>query len=311
MAIYANTVIQDALALIDVVSPGEAADSWWSSLATRLLNGMLLEWSKKGYYNPQQALYELYPTITKDYFTVGIDDSLKTLSNTTYSIVATLDANGTYYRTLTTVDGKVYTKYSTTGAGSTYSLLVTADSTGTFYQINAGYSEKQVGDIPVNFSTVLAVQIDLGTVVYNPKQVTLTEYQSISVKQTQSAPSLYAYDFQQPIGKIYFWPKALPNMKLRIVGQPSIAAITNNQSKIALDDSMYTAILYNLAAKLYPFLKRDNGIDQEIVYMAKTALSAVRSKSVVMRSKHQISPFGGAAVQAQDYFTSALSTVNS
>ena len=308
MSIYANTVIQDALALIDVVAPGEDADPWWSQLGVRLLNGMLSEWSLKGYYNPKQITAELYPTTTEDYFTVGVDDSLKTLSNTTYSITATVDPAGTYYQSSSTVAGKTYLKYSTTGAGTTYSLVVNADTAGTFYRVNGGYAEKVVGDIPVLFSSVLAVQLDLGTVVYNPRQVSLAEYMAISVKQSQSTPAVYAYDMQMPIAKLYFWPKALTNLKLRIVGQPSISAIANNQATLDVDQSLYTAILYNLAAKLYPFLKRDNGVDQEIIYQAKTAMSAIRSRAVAMTSKHQVVPFGGASAPAQDYWTSALNT---
>lgn len=306
MAIYANQVIQDALALIDVVTPGETADPWWSELGTRLLNGMLGEWSAKGYYNPNQDLYEITLSEAKPYITFGIDDSLKTLSNTKYSIVETVDVNGTYYKS---INGDI-TKYSTVGTGTTYSLVVTADTNGTFYQINGGYSEKMVGDVPVNFSTLDAVQLDLGPVVYSPRRVTLAEYQSISVKQTQSPPSVYAWDYQTPVSKLYFFPRALPGMKLRVVGQPTIASVTNSQSIVPINDMYYTALLYNLACKLYPFLKRDNGIDQEIVYMAKTSVSALRSRTMVMKSRHVACPYKGQETLASDIWNSPLNTIS-
>lgn len=310
MGIKANNIIQDALALIDVVAPGEDADKYWSELATRMLNGMLGEWSQKGYYNPTQAFSTLQATTTKDYFTLGIDDSLRTLSEDTYSIVETLDPAGTYYKYLNTVDGKTYTKYSNVGSGSTYSLVLTLDSAGTFYAINGGYAEKQVGDIPVNYAVLQSVNVDLGTVVYTPTRVSLAEYQSMSVKQTQSAPLFYAWDFQQPVSKLYFWPKLLPNMKLRVVGQPTIQSITNTQSTLDIDEIYYSALVFNLATKLYPFLKRDNGIDQELVYNAKASVTALRSKVRVLTSKRQTVPYGGGAYPAQDYFTSVLNTVN-
>lgn len=311
MGIKANNIIQDALALIDVVAPGEDADKWWSELAVRMLNGLLGEWSQKGFYNPGQSFSSMSPTTTKDFFTLGIDDSLRTLSNETYDIVATLDVAGTYYRSVSTIDGKQYTKYLHTGAGSTYSLVVTQDTAGTFYRINDGYGEKQVGDIPVNYGTLQAVQVDLGTIVYNPTRVSLAEYQSMSVKQTQSAPVYYAWDFQQPVSKLYFWPKLLPNMKLRVVGQPTIEAVTNTQSTIDIDETYYTAILFNLACKLYPFLKRDTGIDQELVYNARASVTALRSKVRVLTSKRQTVPYGGGAYPAPEYFNSVLNTVNS
>jgi len=311
MAVYANDIIQDALATIDVVAPGEPADPWWNALAIRLLNGLLKEWSLKGIYNPTQTFEQMFPTVTTDYFTVGVDSSIRTLSTITYAITETADPAGTYYKSIKIVGNKQVISYSTTGAGTTYSLVVNADSTtaGTFYVVNGGYSQKAIGDIPVVFSSIYSVQLDLGTVVYTPTRITLEEYMGISVKQTQSTPAVYAYDYQLPMGRLYFWPKALPNLTLRIVGQASIDAITNNQSVIPLDDSMYTALLWNLAAKLYPFLKREGGIDQEIIYQAKTAMSAIRSRNLAMRSKHVRVPFAGTSAPAADYWVSPLNTV--
>lgn len=309
MAVYANDIIQDALATIDVVAPGEPADPWWNKLAIRLLNGLLKEWSLKGIYNPTQTFEQMFPTVTADYFTVGVDASVRTLSTITYTIIETADPAGIYYKSIKTVGNKQVISYNTTGAGTTYSLVVNADTAGTFYVVNGGYSQKAIGDIPVVFSSIYSVQLDLGTVVYTPTRITLEEYMGISVKQTQSTPAVYAYDYQLPMGKLYFWPKALPNLTLRIVGQASIDAITNNQSTIPLDDSMYTALLWNLAAKLYPFLKREGGIDQEIIWQAKTAMSAIRSRNLAMRSKHVRVPFAGTSTPAADYWVSPLNTV--
>lgn len=311
MSIYANTVIQDALALIDVVAPGEAADEWWGQLGVRMLNGLLKEWANKGYYNPKLSFYEFSPTEnSKNYYTVGINDNLKTLSNIKYSIVETLSPTGTYYKSVNTINDEDYVKYSTTGTGSTYSLVVTEDTAGTFYQINGGYAQKEVGDIPVDFANIMSVQVDLGTVVYTPRIVSLEEYLSISVKQTQSTPMVFAYDFQKPIGKLYFWPKLLGNLKIRVIGQPTIEAVSNIQSTIELDESLYTAILFNLAAKLYPFLKREAGIDKEIIYQAKTAVESLRSKMMIARSRHVAVPYAGQNRPSADYWTSPLNTVN-
>lgn len=305
MAIYANTIIKDALSLVDVTAPGEDPEAYWTELSVRLLNGLLSEWALKGIYNPNNLVAEFYPTTTKDYFTLGTDDSITLSSPVKYSITATVDTNGKYYKS---VNGNI-TKYSTVGSGSTYSLVVTEDTAGTFYQIAGGYTQLLVGDIPNNFANIVDIQVDLGTVVYNPKRISVSEYMSISIKQTQSVPQVYAWDYQQPISKIYFWPKLLTNLKIRVIGQPTIEQVASNMSNIPIDRMYYNAILYNLAASLYPFLKSDKGIDQEIIYKAKSAVMGLKSRVLAMTSKRVNCPFGGDAVPATDYWISPLNTV--
>lgn len=306
MAIYANTVIQDALALVDVVSPGEAADPWFSKLAVRLLNGLLSEWALKGYYNPTQLFAEYTANGSADFYTIGIDDSLVTINDTKYTVVGTPDIFGTYYLSVSN-DGLV-TKYSTTGTGTRYSLVVNQDTNGTYYAISGGYSQKITGNIPVNIANIQSIQVDLGSIVYQPRQVTLEEYLSISVKDTTAPPTVYAWDFQQPISKLYFWPKPLTNMNIRVVGSASIASIANTQSNIEIDQMYYTALLYNLATKIYPFLKRDAGMDPQMIYLAKTSVSGLRSRTQAMRSRHVTVPYGGNS-GASDYWRSALNSV--
>jgi hypothetical protein len=301
--IQANQVIQDALAMIDVVSPGEDADPWFAQIACRILNGMLGEWSSTGLYNPKQIAAEFYPTTVKDYFELGIDD-MRVLSNTRLSVVATEDPVGTYYRS---VDGTVVA-YKTTGIGTTYSLVVNADTEGMYYQINGGYSQRRVGDIPVNFAQIFAVQADLGPVVYSPKRITLSEYMSISVKQTTAPASYWAWDYQAPISKLYFFPRLLSGMRLRIVGQPEISLLDSSQSTLDLDMSWYEAVLYNLACRCYPLLKRELGIDKELVYMARKSLTGMRS-SIAARTAGRVAVPYGSGKQPDGIWTSPLNTV--
>jgi hypothetical protein len=305
MAIYANTIINDALALIDVVAPGEDPEAWWSQLATRHLNGLISEWSLKGLYNVNNLAQTLYPTTTKAYFTLGVDDSVTTLSAQPYSIVETADVAGAYYKS---IDGTIIS-YSIAGAGTRYNLTVTQDTAGTFYQVAGGYSQQALGDIPVNFSNISSVQLDLGSVVYNPTQVTMAEYMSMSVKRTQATPMYWAWDYQQPVSKLYFWPMTLPNMTLRVIGQPTIDAIASNTSKVPLDRMYYDALVYSLATSLYPYRKRATGIDTELVYKTKAAMSVLRSRVLSMVSRKVVVPYGSGA-GASDYWTSPLNTVN-
>lgn len=304
MAITANTIIKDALSLIDVVSPGEDPEAYWTKLGVRMLNGLLSEWSLKGIYNPKQEYYEFSPTTSQSYYTLGIDDSVTLSSSTTYALVPVADSNGTFYKSIS----NGITKYSTVGSGSTYTLTVTQDDTGTFYKIPGGYTELAKGNIPVNFSNILAIQVDMGQVVYNPKQITVSEYMAISVKETTAAPSVWAWDYQQPISKLYFWPKLLTGLKIRVIGQPTIDEIASNTSTIPIDRMYYNALVYNLAASLYPFLKSEKGIDQEIIYKAKSAVTGLRSRVLAMTSKQVVCPFGGSS-ETHEFWSSPLNTV--
>lgn len=304
MAITANTIVTDALSLIDVAAPGENPEDYWIQLGIRLLNGLLSEWALKGFYNPKQIIAEFYPTTNKSYFTLGTDDSVTLSSTVKYSLQATVDTNGTYYKSIS----NNVTAYSTVGSGSTYSLVVTADDTGTFYKVPGGYSELLVGDIPTNFANIKEVQVDMGTVVFNPNRISVAEYMAISIKQTQAAPTVYAWDYQQPISKLYFWPRLLTNLKIRVIGQPTIDEIATVNSNIPIDRMYYNALLYNLAASLYPFFKSEKGIDQEIIYKAKSAVSGLRSRVLAMTSKQVVCPYGGSQV-THEFFNSPLNTV--
>lgn len=304
MAIYANNIVQDALALVDMVSPGEAADPWFSQLAVRLLNGLLKEWSLKGIYNPTQTFTNFLSNSTGVY-TIGIDDSLVKLSETKYSVVGNPDIFGTYYRSLSNNDQTI--KYSVQGTGTRYSLVVNEDTAGTFYAIAGGYSQQLVGDFPINFASIQSVQVDLGQMVCSPREVTLAEYQAMSMKNVSAPPSIFAWDYQQPISRLYFWPKPLSNMTIRVVGSASIDSIANTQSTVQIDEMYYIPLIYNLATKLYPFLKRDTGIDQEIIYQAKSSMAALRSRVVSMRGRHVNVPFGNKG-GAQDFWTSQWNT---
>jgi hypothetical protein len=305
MAIYANDIVQDALALVDIVSPGEAGDPWFSLLAVRLLNGLLSEWALKGLYNPLQT-YAQFDANGNGTYTVGTDDSLVKLSNTKYTVVGTVDVNGTYYQS-TSNNGQTV-KYSVQGTGTKYSLVVNEDTNGTFYAIAGGYSQQLVGDFPTNFVSISRLQCDIGQVTYSPRVITMAEYQALSVKNINAPPTVWAWDYQQPISTLYIWPRPLTHMTIRLIGSPSIPMVANTQSNIQLDQMYYIPLLYNLATKLYPYLKRDNGIDPEIIYQARSSMAALRSRVMAMKSRHVNVPFGNKN-GVQDYWTSSLNTV--
>lgn len=166
-----------------------------------------------------------------------------------------------------------------------------------------------VGDIPFNFATIKDVQIDLGTTTYNLKQITMTEYMSMSVKQTQTIPQFYAWDFQSPISKIYFYPSLQSGLTIRVIGSPKFDNIPSSQQYMGIDDMYYSALVFNLACSLYSFLKRDIGIDKELIYKAKSAIEGLRSRTMAMNAKSLRCPYSGTTHSDNDYWTSTFNTV--
>lgn len=303
--IQANQIIDDALALIDVQAVGESAERDWGKLGVRLLNALLSDWATRGLYNPELVTAEFTPKSPISSFTIGYDDDVKGIGNTLFDITDTQDdINGTFYKT---VNGDVIS-YSTTGSGSKYILTINSSTTGEFVKTNTGYSMRAVGDIPVQFAHIERIQVDNGVVTYNPQQITVGEYQSLSVKQSQSAPQYWCSDFQFPFTKINFYPTLLTGYKVRVIGQPTFDEITSPQSKVKISRHYYDAILYNLALKLYPFQKRESGIDQSIVIQAKGAMEGLRSRSIAMEMPKVKCAYAGASQGSSSFWTSALNS---
>lgn len=303
--ILVNQIIDDALALIDEHAVGASAEKHWGELAVRLLNGMLSDWVTRGLYNPELVTYEFTPKTAINKFTMGYDDSVKTISGSRYSIEATLNAGGTYYKV---IDEYGLIAYKNTGTGNKYELVVTEDASGDFYKISSGFTQLKVGDCPIQFGDITAIQVDNGTVTYNPKKITVGEYYSLSVRTTQSTPVFYAPDYNYPFTTVYIYPTLIPGYKVRIVGKPTVEAITSPQNKIKISRHYYDAILYNLACKLYPFFKRDTGIDNSIIIQAKSGLEGLRGRATQQINAKVKCPYVGMGNTGSGFWNSSLNT---
>lgn len=165
-----------------------------------------------------------------------------------------------------------------------------------------------LGDIPVMFGDILDVQVQQGPVVYRLHKGPISEYFAKSVKNTVSIPNFYAYDYQTPIGKLYFYPKILSGLTVRVVGSKGIQLIKTSQEATVFDDIYYDALVYNLAASLYPYFKSEGGLDKEIIYKAKASVEGLRAKSIAMKMKNMVNPyFSGSSDRS--YWQSSLNTV--
>lgn len=196
-------------------------------------------------------------------------------------------------------------------------IITTIPSSGTNSYITMGTGvivsggqivSSAVGNIPYNFSTIQDVQVDLGPVTYHLKKITMAEYQALSVKQNKTVPQFWAWDYQNPISKIYFYPTPLSNLNIRVIGSPKFDTLPSNQQYMGIDDLYYSALVYNLATSLYPYLKRDIGIDKELIYKAKSSIEGLRARTAAMNAKSLSSPYQG-KTHSDNFWVSPLNTV--
>lgn len=156
----------------------------------------------------------------------------------------------------------------------------------------------------IYIETVMAIQ---GQIVFPLSPRSLSEYMELSVKTLTAIPKVYAWDYQKPNGTIWLYPQALSNLAMRVVGMPKID-LTGSQSIIDLDDTYSEALVYNLAVRLYPHLKRDAGIDQTIVEIARRAETGLKDRNRRMRMRRAKVPFG-VTPSDTSYWLSPLNTV--
>lgn len=166
-----------------------------------------------------------------------------------------------------------------------------------------------LGDIPIDFGDISHVQVSQGNIVYRLTKGTYAEYLAHSVKNTTSIPNFYSYDYQRPIGKLNFYPTLLGGLKVTVNGKKAIKLLSTDQEDTAFDDIYYDALLFNLAASLYPHHKSAAGIDKEIIYKAKASVEGLRAKSIAQRMKSVHSPYYS-ATPTQSYWLSSLNSVS-
>lgn len=162
-------------------------------------------------------------------------------------------------------------------------------------------------DIVADLIYIESVMTIQGQVVFRASPIALSEYMERSIKTLTSIPKLYAWDYQKPNSNLWLYPQALSNLTVRVVGMPKIS-LTGSQSTIDLDDTYSEAMVYNLAVRLYPHLKRDAGIDQTIVEIASKSETGIKDRCRRMRMRRTHVPFGSTPADTS-YWLSPLNTV--
>lgn len=160
-------------------------------------------------------------------------------------------------------------------------------------------------DIVMNPMEIESLVIENGPVVYNASKISLAEYEGLSIKTIVAIPRLWAFDYQQPNANIWLYPRPFAGLTIRITATQNIADAVS-QSTLDLPDYYYKALVYNGAAMLYPYYPRDAGIDQEIIYQAKSSLGAIKARNRRMRMSRTSTPYASPA-RCQSLWTSPMS----
>lgn len=151
------------------------------------------------------------------------------------------------------------------------------------------------GDISTNPTEITQVTLEMGTTVWTIGRRTLKEYERITVKQTPGIPSVVAWDRQDPVSTLYFWPVPYVGYTIRVIGFDSIPRLTVPQDDLDLPEIYSEAIVYGLAKRLLPFFPglTDPNILPIIHGTAATALSGIKRLNNNMRSNRMVSDLGG------------------
>ena len=154
------------------------------------------------------------------------------------------------------------------------------------------------GDFSTNPVDIRQVTLELGTTVWRVPLKTLQEYELMTVKTTPGVPQMCAWDRQEPLSRIYFWPIPIVGYTVRLVGIDAIPRLSTPHDTLDLPDWYDETVEYNLAKRLLPHMPGLVGSDMLSIIQATaaTSMSGIRARNLRMRQTRTVSDFrmGGA-----------------
>lgn len=187
---------------------------------------------------------------------------------------------------------------------ATITMPFEESSTGTYMTVG---SADVTNDIPFDIMDLIDVKLNLGPIVYNLEQISYEEYMALSLKTTPAVPRYFAFDYQEPQGKIYLYMSAMSGFTATVIYRPRLTQIVNNQSLIDLDLYWQQALVYNLATRLYPHLPGPAGLDQNIIYFAKKSIEHIKDRNHKMNKHKAIPGYKSNNKYTDSFWTSPLS----
>ncbi len=137
-------------------------------------------------------------------------------------------------------------------------------------------------DIVAESMDIQSVTVEVGVVVYQCKQITLAEYEAITVKTVTAIPQFWAWDYQTPNSNIWFWPRPYSGLNIRITGTPTISKVIS-QAEIDLPDWYYKALVF-CGAEMLQNWHPVAGLDMtNISKEAARALTGIKHRNARMR----------------------------
>lgn len=172
-------------------------------------------------------------------------------------------------------------------------------------------SADPTNDIPFDIMDIVNVQVSNGNLVFKLVQISYEEYMLLSMKNVGSIPQYYAFDYQEPQGKIYFHLANLSGYTAQVIYRPRLTQVVNNQTILNLDMSWQQALTYNLATRLYPALPGLSGLDPQIIWVADNSLKHIKNRNTKMNMKKARPAFSSGGRGYGGYWMSPLNTIGS
>lgn len=150
------------------------------------------------------------------------------------------------------------------------------------------------GDMPVNYTHIYNVTIELGTTVWSVPVRTLSEYNSVFPKNTAGVPKLAFWDYDQHLqSKLYLWPIIPASYNIRVLGIGQTGTADNAQSDLNIPEIYTSGLVSGLAVRLIPYYNAtfDPNMLNLIEKQAHSAMTGIKRMNNNMRNNDVMPDF--------------------
>lgn len=153
-------------------------------------------------------------------------------------------------------------------------------------------SADPTNNIVADIMDISKVTVSLGNLTYPAlNKISYQDYQAIPLKVVQSIPYSYAFDYQNPLGKIYLYPYPTSSLVIKITYTPLIGVISTPSDLLDLPPWYADALVQNLACRLAPLYPESTGTNSSLIYLAGEAKRAIKERTMAMHNFKSPSPY--------------------
>lgn len=182
-----------------------------------------------------------------------------------------------------------------------------------YIKISSDATESNV-DVAFDVAQILDISMQYGPSLMQPvfamREVSLPEYNRISVKGTPSIPYIWSWDQQNPTSKVYLFPENNGGLYARMTVLPLLSAATPTAT-IALPPWYSSGLTACLALRLlHCFPRESTTLETAIVAEMNSALKHIKERNRHARvPNNQYRYYGGQTENRQGFFTSSWNNV--